>query len=88
VSQVGTGAGGGDASRPFLWLAYGAALNEGRGLFASDEKFGRWIEEFVNDKLSVTANLHERAAALWAGWVFVADCLSLLFVNSVKTSAH
>lgn len=48
------------------WLAYGAALNEGRALFPSDEQFGQWVNEVVNDKLSVTPNLHERAAAMWA----------------------
>ena len=48
------------------WLAYGAALNEGRALFASDEQFGAWVAQSVNDKLSVTPNLHERAAAMWA----------------------
>ncbi|MGB3387471.1 MAG: DNA N-6-adenine-methyltransferase, partial [Pseudaminobacter sp.] len=48
------------------WLAYGAALNEGRGLFPSDELFGKWVDSFVNDNLSLTANLHERAAAMWA----------------------
>jgi len=26
------------------WLAYGAALNEGRGLFPSDEQFGQWVQ--------------------------------------------
>lgn len=47
------------------WLAYGAALNEGRALFPSDEQFGRWVDS-VNDNLSFTPNLHERAAAMWA----------------------
>ena len=27
------------------WLAYGAALNEGRGAFESDKAFGQWIAE-------------------------------------------
>lgn len=48
------------------WLAYGAALNEGRALFPSDELFGKWVEDSVTDKLSFTPNLHERAAAMWA----------------------
>lgn len=48
------------------WIAYGAALNEGRGLFPSDEQFGQWVDQSVNDKLAFTANLHERAAAMWA----------------------
>ena len=44
------------------WLAYGAALNEGRGLFPSDEQFGEWL---VTNNLSDT-NQAERAAAMWA----------------------
>lgn len=48
------------------WLIYGAALNEGRALFPSDEQFGQWAAEAVSDKLSVTPNDHERAAAMWA----------------------
>ena len=44
------------------WLAYGAALNEGRGLFASDEQFGKWL---VSVNLAHT-DRHERAAAMWA----------------------
>jgi phage N-6-adenine-methyltransferase len=48
------------------WLAYGAALNEGRELFPSDEQFGQWVAEMVSDNLSVTPNDHERAAAMWA----------------------
>lgn len=39
------------------WLAYGAALNEGRAIFPSDELFGEWVAESVNDKLSVTPNV-------------------------------
>ncbi|AKG94554.1 hypothetical protein Shpa_43 [Paracoccus phage Shpa] len=48
------------------WLAYGAALNEGRALFAEDKAFGRWIAESLSDNLSVSPNDHERAAAMWA----------------------
>lgn len=48
------------------WLAYGAALNEGRALFAKDADFGKWIAEFMTDRLSVIPNDHERAAAMWA----------------------
>ena len=44
------------------WLAYGAALNEGRAMFPSDELFGDWL---VTAKLAVTHD-HERAAAMWA----------------------
>lgn len=48
------------------WLAYGAALNEGRALFAEDRAFGKWIAENLSDNLSVSPNDHERAAAMWA----------------------
>ena len=48
------------------WLAYGAALNEGRALFAKDADFGKWVSEFMTDNLSVTPNDHDRAAAMWA----------------------
>lgn len=48
------------------WLAYGAALNEGRALFAKDADFGKWVADFMTDNLSVTPNDHERAAAMWA----------------------
>lgn len=44
------------------WLAYGAALNEGRGHFASNEQFGQWL---VSANLAGTHD-HERAAAMWA----------------------
>ena len=44
------------------WLAYGAALNEGRALFASNELFGQWL---VSNNLSETVQA-ERAAAMWA----------------------
>ena len=44
------------------WLAYGAALNEGRALFQSDEQFGQWIGVCQLD----TDGRHERSAAMWA----------------------
>ena len=50
------------------WLAYGAALNEGRGLFASDEQFGKWL---VSVNLAHT-DRHERAAAMWGAGCFPA----------------
>lgn len=43
------------------WLIYGAALNEGRELFSSDEQFGQW----VTGNLPVT-EWKERLAAMWA----------------------
>lgn len=48
------------------WLALGEILNEARARLKSDEQFGQWVEASVNDNLSFTPNLHERAAAMWA----------------------
>lgn len=56
----------GEADTNDGWMAYGAALNEGRALFAKDADFGKWVAEFMTDKLSVMPNDHERAAAMWA----------------------
>ena len=42
--------------------AYGAALNEGRALFAGDTEFGQWVSVSQLD----TADRMERAAAMWA----------------------
>jgi len=49
------------------WLAYGAALNEGRGLFPGDLEFGRWLAKNVLPQVG-GASFHddERAAAMWA----------------------
>jgi len=41
---------------------YGAALNAGRALFASDNMFNAWLV----DRQLVGPNDHERAAAMWA----------------------
>lgn len=46
------------------WLAYGAALNEGRALFSGDREFGQWVAEMCSANLAV--HDHERAAAMWA----------------------
>ena len=45
------------------WLAYGAALNEGRGLFAGDREFGQWLSSSNLDK-----HIHpgDQQAAMWA----------------------
>lgn len=48
------------------WLAYGAALNEGRALFPSDAQFGKWKEETVLGNLPITPNAKEDQAAMWA----------------------
>ena len=49
------------------WLIYGAALNEGRERFSSDEQFGQWV---VNSGLSQVGTdevkRDERSAAMWA----------------------
>jgi phage N-6-adenine-methyltransferase len=44
------------------WLAYGAALNEGRALFPSNNEFHEWM---VSHQLGGTHD-NERAAAMWA----------------------
>lgn len=44
------------------WLVYGAALNEARERFSSDEKFGQWVrvsQLYTHDRM-------DRAAAMWA----------------------
>lgn len=46
------------------WLAYGAALNEGRTLLASDEQFGQWVRDSQLARDGITYD--ERAAAMWA----------------------
>ena len=48
------------------WLAYGAALNEGRALFPGDREFGQWLSGSSFDNLSVRPNEHEQVAAMWA----------------------
>lgn len=48
------------------WIAYGAALNEGRALFPSDEQFGQWIEATVSSNLDKTVHPGEQQAAMWA----------------------
>ena len=66
LPQVGGGARG-NASRPFLWLAYGAALNEGRGLFKSDEQFGQWVDDSGLSQLGThEIKRDDRSAAMWA----------------------
>lgn len=46
------------------WLAYGAALNEGRALFAGDKEFGKWVAESCLSNLDVHPG--EQQAAMWA----------------------
>ena len=48
------------------WFAYGAALNEGRGLFPSDEQFGQWLAETVSSNLDKTPHPKDQQAAMWA----------------------
>lgn len=45
------------------WISYGAALNEGRALFPSDEQFGQWVRQ---TQLDAHASKDERTAAMWA----------------------
>ena len=49
------------------WLAYGAALNEGRSLFPGDRQFGEWIAENSLSQLG-QEEVHpkEQQAAMWA----------------------
>jgi hypothetical protein len=35
------------------WFAYGAALNEGRGLFSGDREFGEWLAENVLSQVAI-----------------------------------
>lgn len=46
------------------WLAYGAALNEGRALFPGDREFGQWVAEACLSNLDVHPG--EQQAAMWA----------------------
>jgi len=49
------------------WLAYGAALNEGRAMFPSDEQFGQWvISSGVYQVGTDEIRREDRAAAMWA----------------------
>jgi hypothetical protein len=49
------------------WLAYGAALNEGRGLFPSDEQFGQWVDDSGLSQLGThEIKRDDRSAAMWA----------------------
>ena len=48
------------------WLAYGAALNEGRALFAGDTEFGKWVSENSLSQLGAAdISRDERAAVMW-----------------------
>jgi len=49
------------------WLAYGAALNEGRGLFPGDREFGEWVAENVLGQLAQgDIEPKDQQAAMWA----------------------
>lgn len=45
------------------WMAYGAALNEGRALFAGDLEFGQWLR---SSNLEEGIHPAEQSAAMWA----------------------
>lgn len=44
-------------------LIYGAALNEGREMFSSDEQFGQWLRD---QQLAGDHVWEDQAAAIWA----------------------
>ena len=49
------------------WIIYGAALNEGRSMFPSDEQFGQWvISSGVYQLGTDEIRREDRAAAMWA----------------------
>ena len=50
------------------WLAYGAALNEGRALFhpEDDKGFGQWVAVLHEQLVQVEPSHPERQAAMWA----------------------
>lgn len=50
------------------WLAYGAALNEGRALFhpEDDKGFGGWVKNLHQQLVGVEPHDPERSAAMWA----------------------
>ena len=49
------------------WLAYGAALNEGRGLFPRNQEFGDWKQKNVFSQLGITQpKADDDVAAMWA----------------------
>lgn len=57
----------GEADATEGWLAYGAALNEGRALFAGDREFGQWIADNVLGQLAQgQVEPKEQQAAMWA----------------------
>lgn len=51
------------------WLAYGAALNEGRAMFPgkeNDRAFGEWVRGIMSPNLGDIPHDDDRAAAMWA----------------------
>jgi phage N-6-adenine-methyltransferase len=50
------------------WLAYGAALNEGRALFPSNELFGEWVRssQLGSNQDGREIKYDDRSAAMWA----------------------
>lgn len=53
----------GEADAVAGWLAYGAALNEGRALFSGDREFGEWLR---SSNLEEDIHPADQAAAMWA----------------------
>lgn len=54
----------GEADAIVGWLAYGAALNEGRSLFPGDREFGQWVQENNLHLLSRNGLKREAHAAI------------------------
>ena len=53
-------------NRPRGWLAYGAALNEGRALFAGDREFGQWKQALLSQVGREQPKADDEVAAMWA----------------------
>lgn len=56
----------GEADAVDGWLAYGAALNEGRALHAGDREFGQWKSANVLSQVGIALKADEEVAAMWA----------------------
>ena len=48
------------------WLAYGAALNEGRALFSGDREFGQWKQALLSQVGREQPKADDEVAAMWA----------------------
>jgi len=48
------------------WLAYGAALNEGRAMHSGDREFGQWVSENVLYQVGNAIRPEDQISAMWA----------------------